>query len=692
MTYFNKILIANRGEIAVRVMRACRELGIRTVAVYSAADRLAMHVRQADEAVYIGPAPARESYLNIEAIIAAAKSTDAEAIHPGYGFLSENAAFAEACAEAGIVFIGPPPAAIRLMGSKIAAKEAVQAFDVPTIPGYQGEDQAPERMLREAKRIGFPVMIKAAAGGGGKGMRAVTRAADFPDALAAAQREALNAFGDAAVFLEKLVVRPRHIEFQILADQHGNVLHFGERECSIQRRHQKIIEEAPSIALAPDLRAEMGAAAVRAAQAANYVNAGTVEFMLDQEGRYYFLEMNTRLQVEHPVTELVTGRDLVHLQIAVAAGEALPLAQGDITPRGHAIEVRLYAEDPQTGLPATGTVLAFDPPQGPGIRLDGGIMAGDDVTMYYDPMIAKLIVSAADRPAAVARLAAALDELALLGLTTNAPLLRRIVADERYARGETFTDFLDDPRYHQTEDATPVAPESATLHRMLIAAAVAEREGQRDAPAVKRSPWEAGALRSGAFTARYVVAGKTHAVTLRDDPLHPGGFFAMIDDALVGLGDMPGDDPLTAQRVAATGKIILRQGTRQAHLWAARRPADGAMLVTDGRITLICEHLRPLDVDRAMHGGASESGARAITAPMAGTVIQVRVKEGDIVEARQTLVILTAMKMEHALTAPGSAKVRRVSCREGDVVAGGATLVELDALESSPKTEVPVAE
>ncbi len=705
MSYFEKILIANRGEIAVRVMRACREMGIRTVAVYSAADSRAMHVREADEAVMIGPAPASASYLNIAAIIAAARATGAAAIHPGYGFLSENAAFAEACADAGIVFIGPPPAAIRLMGSKIAAKEAVTAVDVPTIPGYQGAEQAPKKLLREAERIGFPVMIKAAAGGGGKGMRAVQDAGEFADALAAAQREALAAFGDATVFLEKLVVRPRHIEFQIMADQHGNVLHFGERECSIQRRHQKIIEEAPSAALAPELRAAMGSAAVRAAQAAHYVNAGTVEFMLDQAGRYYFLEMNTRLQVEHPVTEQVTGRDLVHLQIAVAAGQALPLTQADITPRGHSIEVRLYAEDPQTGLPATGPVLAFDPPRGPGIRLDGGVVAGDEVTMWYDPMIAKLIVTGSERPAAVARLRAALDDLALLGLTTNVPLLRQIAADERFIAGATFTDFLDDPRYHadlqsaqadfvaqplgaqmvsiNTARSVPIRPAvRLPLQAMLVAAAYAERAAQADAPSVKRSPWAAGALRSGSFSVRYEVAGAVHTVTLRDDPLHPGGFFALLDDVLVNLAGVPddADASINAVRVATTGQIVLRQGTHQARLWAARRSTDGAMLVTDAQQTLVCMHPQPLDVDRAAQGDAAASGQRTITAPMAGTVIQVRVRAGETVAARQTLVILGAMKMEHNLTAPGPAKVRRVLCQTGDVVAGGATLVELETI------------
>ncbi len=682
MPYFTKVLVANRGEIAIRVMRTCRELGIRTVAVYSAADRFAMHARAADEAVAIGPAPASASYLSIPAIIAAARATGATAIHPGYGFLSENADFAEACATAGIVFIGPSPAAIRLMGSKIAAKAAVAAAEVPTIPGYAGDDQSPARLLREAKRIGFPVMIKAAAGGGGKGMRAVTRADDFADALAAAQREALASFADAAVFLEKLVVRPRHIEFQILADAHGHTLHFGERECSIQRRHQKIIEEAPSVALTPDLRAAMGDAAVRAAAAAQYTNAGTVEFMLDQSGDYYFLEMNTRLQVEHPVTEQVMGRDLVQWQLAIAAGEPLPFTQADLAPRGHAIEVRLYAEDPVTALPAIGPVLAFDAPRGPGIRLDSGIAAGDEVTMYYDPMLAKLIVTAEDRPAAVARLGTALGDLAVLGLTTNVPLLRQICADERFTRGETYTDFLDDPRYHATEPGIPTASaaaDDATRERLLlVGAAFAERETQRIAPMVKRSPWAAGALRAGSFTARYLVDGTTHTVTLRDDPTAATGFSATVGDTPFMLPGVAAEQPIVAWQTA-NAAITLRQGNVQTRLWAVRRASDGAMLVTDGTLSRAYLPPQPLDVDRAAHGSAALAGARSITAPMAGTIIQVRVAAGERVDGRQTLVILGAMKMEQNLSAPVAATVRRVLCKAGDVVTGGATLVELDA-------------
>src|SRR5579885_1119691 len=387
----------------------------------------------ADEAYRIGPAPAAQSYLNIPAIIEAARACGAEAIHPGYGFLSENAEFAEACAEAGIAFIGPPPEAIRLLGSKTAAKEIAQRAGVPTVPGYAGEDQSAERFLAEARRIGFPVMLKPTDGGGGKGMRALTSEDGFAEALAGAKREALGAFGSERMFLEKLIVQPRHVEFQILADSHGHAVHLGERECSIQRRHQKIVEESPSVALTPELRAQMGEAAVRIAKAAGYVNAGTLEFMLDTDGQFYFLEMNTRLQVEHPVTELVTGLDLVRHQLLIAAGQPLGLTQEQIFPRGHAIEVRLYAENPeQQFLPSTGTVTLFHRPEGPGVRVDSGIESGDEITQFYDPMIAKLIVYGENRPAAIARLRDALEQSAVSGVRTNASLLYAIAQNPAF--------------------------------------------------------------------------------------------------------------------------------------------------------------------------------------------------------------------------------------------------------------------
>src|SRR6266508_5337639 len=435
--YFDKILIANRGEIAVRLIHACRELGIATVAVYSEADRVSLHVRLADEAYPIGPAPAAQSYLCAERIIAAAQRSGAQAIHPGYGFLSERAHFARACAEAGLVFIGPPPAAIELMGSKIAAKRLAEQCGVPTVPGYMGDDQHLARLRAEAVRVGFPLLIKANAGGGGKGMRIVSAPAELDAALEGAQREACAAFGDETVFLERLIERPRHVEIQVLADAYDNCVHLFERECSIQRRHQKIVEESPSPALTPDLRAKMGAAAVRLAESAGYRNAGTIEFMLDDHEHYYFLEMNTRLQVEHPVTEAVTGLDLAQLQIAIAAGERLPFQQADLVQRGHAIEARVYAEDPVTFLPSAGHVALFAPPSGPGIRNDIGRASGDEVTLNYDPMLAKLIVAAPDRTAAIARLRRALEAYVELGVTTNLPLLRAIAAHADFAAGAT---------------------------------------------------------------------------------------------------------------------------------------------------------------------------------------------------------------------------------------------------------------
>ncbi|WIG58150.1 MAG: Biotin carboxylase of acetyl-CoA carboxylase [Ktedonobacterales bacterium] len=671
---FKSVLIANRGEIAVRVMAACQEMGIRAIAVYSEADRDAAHVRAADEAYCIGPAPARESYLNISAILAVAQAHGAEAIHPGYGFLSENAEFAEACARAGIVFIGPPAEAIRLMGSKTAAKRAVEAAGVPTVPGYAGEKRDAHTMRREAARIGYPVLIKAAAGGGGKGMRAVHAKEVFDEALAAAQREALAAFGDDSVFLEKLVVGPRHVEFQILADQHGNCIHLGERDCSIQRRHQKVVEESPSVALTPGLRAEMGAAAVRAAQAAGYVNAGTCEFLLDRDGRYYFLEMNTRLQVEHPVTELVTGLDLVRLQLQIAAGEPLALVQEHIAPRGHAIEVRLYAEDPANGyLPSTGTVLAFAPLRAPGVRVDAGIAAGDEVTVHYDPMLAKLIVYAPDRPAAVERLAWALERFAVLGVATNIPLLRAIADEPDFRAGDVTTAYL------ETHDLSAATQPPETSPNALAAAALWETQTAAPAQAAHGpyNPWTSRAA-LGTNTARrfrYRRNGQDHSVSLI--PATTGDSYEVeIDDQ-----PYPGEngDPVAAT-THPDGQIILALGVgasgarETAHV--ARRGNDVLVSLRGGSYTL--EKPRPLDVESASHESESASGRQTLTAPMAGTIIQVNVAEGDTVEAHRTLVVLGAMKMEHAITAPYAGRVVRVTHVAGDVVPGGEPLVELD--------------
>ncbi len=671
---FERVLIANRGEIAVRVIAACQQMGIRTIAVYSDADHDALHVRCADEAYAIGPAPAARSYLNIAAIVEAARAARAQAIHPGYGFLSENADVAQACADAGLVFIGPPPAAIRLMGAKIAAKRAVEAAGVPTVPGYAGAAREARTLLREAQRIGFPVMIKASAGGGGKGMRVVEDADGFVEALEAARREAMAAFGDESVFLEKLVVAPRHVEFQILADTHGNVIHLGERECSIQRRHQKIVEESPCVALTPALRAEMGAAAVAAARAAGYVNAGTCEFLLDRDGRYYFLEMNTRLQVEHPVTELVTGLDLVRHQLRIAAGEPLGITQEEMRARGHAIEVRLYAEDPARAyLPSTGTVLAFTPPRGPGVRVDAGIEAGDQVSMHYDPMLAKLIVHAEDRAAAVERLRWALDHCVVLGVSTNLALLRAIAADECFGAGHTNTEFLAD------RGLASVAPLADVPAEVLVAAAAFDALAERGTPPAApgpRSPWSRGATLGGGSErrVRYRRAGQEHVVVMAAVPGQAGMYRCRVDGA-----PFP-DEEGTALAVAVHGSdVTLRAGARVATLAAARETGTGNVLISWHGQSYVLEKPRPPDVDAAARGADLAAGQQQLTAPMAGTIIKVNVRAGDRVKAHQTLVVLGAMKMEHAIAAPYPGIVRRVPHANGDVVPGGEVLVELEA-------------
>jgi acetyl-CoA carboxylase biotin carboxylase subunit len=443
-----RVLIANRGEIALRVIRACRERGLETVAVCSEWDGKAPHALAADRAVVIGPAPATESYLRIDRIIEAAKGTGADAVHPGYGFLSENASFAEACAAAGLTFIGPPASAIRVMGSKIAARELMQSAGVPVVPGETPSDQSDDGVFAAVNHVGFPALIKAAAGGGGKGMRIAPNAREAPALIASARREAQSAFGDGSLYVEKLAQNPRHVEIQVFADNHGNVVHLFERECSAQRRHQKILEESPSPALSDVVRAAMGEAAIAAARAAGYRNAGTVEFLLEGEGdgaRFYFLEMNTRLQVEHPVTEALTGRDLVHAQLAVAAGERLPWLQAEIGRRGHAIECRVYAEDPSRDfLPQAGPLLVYREPRGPGVRVDSGVREGGEVGVHYDPLVAKLIVHAESRPAAIARAIDALKQFAILGVRTNVPFLIRLLDDAEFRAGSLHTRSIDE--------------------------------------------------------------------------------------------------------------------------------------------------------------------------------------------------------------------------------------------------------
>lgn len=499
---FKKVLIANRGEIALRVIRACREMGIASVAVYSDADAHAAHVREADEAVRVGPAPSSESYLQGDRIIAAAKQTGAEAIHPGYGFLSEREWFARAVRDAGLVFIGPPAEAIAAMGSKTAARTLATAAGVPVVPGTTEALADAAEAKKIAKSFGYPVLLKAAAGGGGKGMRVVREESELADALASAQREAKNAFGDDAVYVEKYIVGPRHVEIQVIGDQHGSMLSLNERECSVQRRHQKMIEEAPSVAVTPAIRRAMGEVAVKAAKAAGYVNAGTCEFLLDADGNYYFLEMNTRLQVEHPVTELVTGIDLVQWQLRVAAGERLPFKQEDIVPRGWAIECRITSEDPANGfLPSTGSVSFLHVPAGPGVRWDSGIEVGSEVGLFYDPMLAKLIVWASTRDEAIARMHRALLELTIEGVETSRDFHLRVMEDDDFRAGRIEIQWLE-RRLQSLVGAKP--PQEVERTAAIIAALIAERD--RSSP--KRAATAAGSPATEPATSGWTRAGR----------------------------------------------------------------------------------------------------------------------------------------------------------------------------------------
>jgi 3-methylcrotonyl-CoA carboxylase alpha subunit len=488
---FRRVLIANRGEIAIRIARACREAALESIAVYSDADRDAPHVRAADRAVRIGPPPSGQSYLSVEAILEAARTTSAEAIHPGYGFLSENAAFAAACDRAGLVFIGPPATVIDRMGSKVAARELMASAGVPVVPGVSAADQSDKGVLSAAKQLGFPVLVKASAGGGGKGMRAVRDETSAPALIAAARREAVAAFGDGTLYVERLIDKPRHIEVQVFGDTHGNVVHLFERECSIQRRHQKVLEESPSPALTASVRAAMTDAAVAAAGAAGYVNAGTIEFLLEGSGddaRFYFLEMNTRLQVEHPVTEAVTGIDLVRAQFAVASGERLPWTQPDVTSRGHAIECRIYAEDPAGGfLPQAGTLLLYREPAGPGVRIDSGVIEGGVISVHYDPLLAKLTVTAESRAAAIARALAALRRFPILGIRTNVPFLIRLLEHPGMQAGHVHTRFIED---HAAELLTPAETPPEALAAAAVGSRGSETRGAASASATSTSdPW-----------------------------------------------------------------------------------------------------------------------------------------------------------------------------------------------------------
>jgi 3-methylcrotonyl-CoA carboxylase alpha subunit len=661
---FRSLLIANRGEIACRIIRTARYgMGLRTIAVYSDADSSALHVQHADSAVRIGPAPARESYLNIERIIAAARETGAEAVHPGYGFLSENADFAETCAAAGLVFVGPPPAAIRAMGSKSEAKAIMAEAGVPLVPGYHGEAQSAVALAKEAAKIGYPVLIKASAGGGGKGMRRVDSADQLQHALDAAKREAAAAFGDDQVLIEKYLTRPRHVEVQVFADTHGNVVHLFERDCSVQRRHQKVVEEAPAPDLDPKLREEMGAAAVAAARTIGYVGAGTVEFMLEG-GAFYFMEMNTRLQVEHPVTEMITGFDLVEWQLKVAAGEPLPVSQEEITANGHAIEVRLYAEDPARDfLPTGGRLTHLELPDD---RVETGVRTGDVIGVHYDPMIAKLISWGEDRPAALRRLRAALAQCRIGGVTTNLNLLLAIASHPEFAAGAVDTGFIE--RHREALVGTGVPP-----HAALAIAALALIQQRRETAAMAArysadpcSPWNqvTGWRLNG--EARRPLAFQDARGQRFDVMVHFRGDRFLID--------LPGGAVEAEVARASTGALTVRIGEER---FAAPALRDG-----DAVSVFIEERWWRLTVlDPLAGAGEGAAGSGRLTAPMPGRIAVIAVQIGDKVARGTTLMALEAMKMEHAITAPADGVVSAINYAVGDLVEDGAELIVLEAAE-----------
>ena len=696
---FKRLLIANRGEIACRVIRTARRLGIRCIAVWSDADEGALHVEMADEAYRIGPAPARESYLDIKAILGAAERGRADAIHPGYGFLSENAEFAEACAARGVVFVGPPAEAIRAMGSKSEAKRLMAEAGVPLVPGYHGVDQSPERLRREAEGIGWPVLLKASAGGGGRGMRAVERAEDFDAALAGAKREAAAAFGDDAMLIERYVTESRHVEVQVFADRHGNFVHLFERDCSAQRRHQKVIEEAPAPGVGGELRGAMCEAALAAARAIGYEGAGTVEFLLDPGGEFWFMEMNTRLQVEHPVTELVTGTDLVEWQLRVASGDPLPLVQEEIATRGHAIEARLYAEDParsflpSTGrldhlrlpesetAPGTGTGADHEPPGTNGIRVDTGVRAGDTVSMYYDPMIAKVIAWGPDRDAAADRIAGALAATEVVGLSTNAGFLHSLVSHPRFRAADIHTRFIEERMEDfTTADAGPPGDEDLAVAAWAVAArddevagdgpgAVdeAERSSDGDDP---WSPWN----RRDHW--RMNGAGE-RIVRLRHRDL--GG--ELVEVAVRGGGTT--GPPAYGVRLPSGHEASVRGEPAGDRRWlvdidGTRKPVT---VVAQGeRLTLFRGGRR---IAFARHDPGAVSGgiemAGGLTAPMPGRIVSVLVEPGESVREGQAILVLEAMKMEHTLTAPADGTVEEVRFAPGDLVDEATELVVLAA-------------
>ncbi|KAB2591711.1 acetyl-CoA carboxylase biotin carboxylase subunit [Streptomyces arboris] len=646
-TMFDTVLVANRGEIAVRVIRTLRELGVRSVAVFSDADADARHVREADTAVRIGPPPAAESYLSVPALLEAARRTGAQAVHPGYGFLAENAEFAAACTDAGLVFIGPPASAISLMGDKIRAKETVAAYGVPVVPGSSGSGLTDAQLEKAAREIGTPVLLKPSAGGGGKGMRLVRDAAVLAEEIAAARREARASFGDDTLLVERWIDRPRHIEIQVLADAHGNVIHLGERECSLQRRHQKIIEEAPSVLLDEETRAAMGEAAVQAARSCGYVGAGTVEFIVpgNDPASYYFMEMNTRLQVEHPVTELITGLDLVEWQLRVASGEQLPYEQQDISLTGWAIEARVCAEDPSRGfLPSGGTVLALREPQGGGVRTDSGLSEGVPVGSLYDPMLSKVIAYGPDRATAIRKLRAALADTVILGVPTNAGFLRRLLAHPDVVSGNLDTGLVEREAESLVPDGVP--------DEVYAAAAAVRREALAPRPD------------AGGWTDPFSVPSGWRTGGVRAPLLFP----------LRVSGADPVSYEAPAGAVVTSDRVTVELDGTVGHFHRS-----GDWLGRDGDTWHVQDH----DPVEASLSGAGRGGADTLAAPMPGTVTVVKVAVGDEVEAGQSLLVVEAMKMEHVISAPHAGTVTELDVTAGATVAMDQVLAVVAPREDS---------
>lgn len=662
---FNKILIANRGEIACRVIKTARRLGIRTVAVYSEADANARHVRLADEAVLLGPAAARESYLVADKIIDACQRTGAQAVHPGYGFLSENADFADALAASGIAFIGPPASAIRAMGSKSEAKKLMGKAAVPLTPGYHGDDQTPALLHKEADQIGYPVLIKAAAGGGGKGMRLVEKSEDFPEALASCKREAASSFGDDHVLIEKYITKPRHIEIQVFADTQGNCVYLFERDCSVQRRHQKVLEEAPAPGMTEARRREMGEAAVAAAKAVGYVGAGTVEFIANQDGTFYFMEMNTRLQVEHPVTEMITGQDLVEWQLRVACGQPLPLAQNQLQIRGHALEARIYAEDANKGfLPSTGQLIRLTPPaESINVRVDTGVEEGDEITPYYDPMIAKLIVWDENRDAALARMRKALADYRVAGVTTNIAFLSRLVACPAFAGADLDTGLIEGQREFLFPAAQPVPRDAllvATVGELLweqhAAKEVAKSSGDPFSPWHARDGW-----RMNLSSAR--------TLSFKDGET--------LLDAHVRYQKDHWQITLHGETTQARGKKL--DGDRFAVEVDDCRLIANVVAAEERRTVFLNGSTYSLLRDDPLHRvDAADSHGGGLTAPMPGKVVALLAQPGQKVEKGSPLLILEAMKMEHTITAPATGIVKAFCYAAGEQVGDGAALIEFE--------------